>query len=297
MALQQIGVGTSANDNTGDTLRAAFQKVNANTTDLLLSVTTSANSVFNGVQVGKGTLNVATNTIIGVNAGTTASGGNNLILGNNAGRVNTTGADNTFVGTAAGYTNIVGMNNSFFGSGAGQLNTADGNTFLGTSAGYNTSSGINNTFVGLNSGVANTIFFNSTCLGSGSTVSANNQVNLGNTSITTLRCNVTTITALSDARDKTDILEISEGLDFVSKLKPVSFTWNQRDGGRVGIKSTGFIAQDLLALQKNSLIGDNLDLVSDLDLERLEARYANLLPIMVKAIQELKAEIEILKAK
>jgi len=100
-------------------------------------------------------------------------------------------------------------------------------------------------------------------------------------SYVSLRCNVQTITSLSDERDKTDILEISEGLDFVSKLKPVSFTWNQRDGGRVGIKSAGFIAQDLLKLQNDSLIGENLDLVSDSDPEQLEARYANLMPVMM----------------
>lgn len=34
MAITPINVGSSANDGTGDTLRAAFQKVNANEDDL-----------------------------------------------------------------------------------------------------------------------------------------------------------------------------------------------------------------------------------------------------------------------
>lgn len=34
MAITPINVGSSANDGTGDTLRAAFQKVNANEADL-----------------------------------------------------------------------------------------------------------------------------------------------------------------------------------------------------------------------------------------------------------------------
>ncbi len=100
------------------------------------------------------------------------------------------------------------------------------------------------------------------------------------------------ITSLSDRRDKTDIVTISEGIDFIKQLKPVTFTWNTRDKSKVGIKSAGFIAQDLLALQKGSLIGANLDLVSENNPEKLEARYNNLLPVMVKAIQDQQNIIE-----
>ena len=112
---------------------------------------------------------------------------------------------------------------------------------------------------------------------------------MGNSSITTLRAQVTSITSLSDKRDKTEIVSLTEGLDFIKQLKPVSFTWDTRDKAKVGIKSAGFIAQDLLALQQASLIGENLDLVSEVNPEKLEARYANLLPVIVKAIQEESA--------
>ena len=105
-----------------------------------------------------------------------------------------------------------------------------------------------------------------------------------------MRCNTQTITSLSDRRDKTDITPIVEGLAFLKQLNPVSFTWNTRDKAKVGIKSAGFIAQELLALQKQSDIGDNLDLVSENNPEKLEARYGNLLPVIVKAIQEESAE-------
>jgi hypothetical protein len=104
-----------------------------------------------------------------------------------------------------------------------------------------------------------------------------------------LRAQVTSITSLSDKRDKTEIVSLTEGLDFIKQLKPVSFTWDTRDKAKVGIKSAGFIAQDLLALQQASLIGENLDLVSEVNPEKLEARYANLLPVIVKAIQEESA--------
>ena len=70
----------------------------------------------------------------------------------------------------------------------------------------------------------------------------------------------------------------------------MSFTWNTRDKAKVGIKSAGFIAQDLLFLQQKSKIGANLDLVSEENPDKLEARYNNLLPVIVKAIQEESAE-------
>ncbi len=43
-------------------------------------------------------------------------------------------------------------------------------------------------------------------------------------------------------------------------------------------------------MQKQSNIGDYLDLVSENNPEKLEARYGNLLPINLKAIQEESAE-------
>jgi hypothetical protein len=280
MALQQINVGASANDNTGDPLRTAFQKVNANTTDLLLSISTSYDSVFNGVKVGKGGGNVATNTSLG-----------NLALSNNTG-----GSYNSAVGIAAMKSNGNGFFNTAIGGDALFYNIdGDGNTAIGKGALQN-SLADNNTAVGVIAGSNNINLLNTLCLGYNAQANASNQVNLGDTAISSLRCNVQVITSLSDERDKTDILEISEGIDFISKLKPVTFTWNQRDGNRVGVKSAGFIAQDLLKLQNDSLIGENLDLVSETDSEKLEARYANLMPVMIKAIQELKKEIELLKS-
>jgi hypothetical protein len=55
MAQQTINVGTAANDGTGDSLRAAFQKTNANTTELYTTVGTNAATVAN-VQTSVGLL-------------------------------------------------------------------------------------------------------------------------------------------------------------------------------------------------------------------------------------------------
>jgi len=116
---------------------------------------------------------------------------------------------------------------------------------------------------------------------------------LGDSNVERVRFNGI-LTSLSDVRDKKDILTLNNGLDFISKLKPVSFNWNMRDGGKVDIPAHGFIAQDLQQVQIES--GINVPgLVYESNPDKLEASYSTLLPLMVKAIQELKEEIKLLK--
>ena len=277
-------------------------------------------NVFVGRDCGKSAITGRANAFLGTYAGKLALGSYNAFFGQSAGENNASGYYNTFIGNAAGYNSTTGSYGTFIGNAAGQNNTGNANTFVGQSAGFNNTSGFNHVFIGQNAGVnqnggsnntfigasagsISTGYLNATAIGAGAQPIASNSVTLGDGSVTTLRCQVTVITGISDARDKTDIIEISEGLEFVDKLKPVTFTWNQRDGNRIGDKAAGFIAQDLLELQNESTIGENLDLVSDINPERLEARYNNLLPVLVKAIQELslevkslKSEIELLKA-
>ena len=104
-----------------------------------------------------------------------------------------------------------------------------------------------------------------------------------------------TVSSLSDARDKTDITPLQAGLDFVERLDPVSFTWNMRDGGKVGIEETGFIAQDLQQVQQDTGV-EIPGLVSDDNPERLEAAYGKLVPVLVQAIKDLSAKVNELEA-
>ncbi len=119
---------------------------------------------------------------------------------------------------------------------------------------------------------------------------------LGNSSISVLRCQVTSITALSDARDKTDVRALDAGLDFVNRLNPVRFTWNMRDGGKVGVEDTGFIAQEL-SLAMSAEATEIPGLVYNENPDKIEAAYGKLLPVLVKAIQELSAQVESLKGR
>ena len=111
-----------------------------------------------------------------------------------------------------------------------------------------------------------------------------------------MRAQVTSITALSDRRDKKDITPLEAGINFIEKVKPVNFVWNMRNGGKIDIPEIGFIAQDLQEVQKetNTLIPN---LVSDHDPEKLGICTSTLLPVMVKAIQDLNNKIKDLEKK
>jgi hypothetical protein len=99
---------------------------------------------------------------------------------------------------------------------------------------------------------------------------------------------------LSDIRDKTNVVDIPAGLSFVQALRPVAFDWNMRDGAKVGVREFGFIAQELQEVQAATGITVP-NLVMDENPEKLEASSGTLLPILVKAIQELKAEFDAYK--
>jgi hypothetical protein len=175
-----------------------------------------------------------------------------------------------------------------------RLTTGIHNTGLGAFALFNTTTGGNNTAIGFNA--------------QPSSATISNTITLGDSSIATLRCQVTSITSLSDERDKTEIEPLEYGLDFVKALKPVSFEWNTRpetridfEGnevttvGKVGISDIGFIAQDIVALEDSLEAADLLQLSYRDNLEKLEVTQGRLIPILVKAIQDLTAKVEALE--
>ena len=104
---------------------------------------------------------------------------------------------------------------------------------------------------------------------------------------------------MSDYRDKSYIETLPVGLEFLRQVRPVKFTWNMRDGSKVGQKESGFIAQELKQVADNSPIKDWLDglVISNEDESRFEAAPGKLLPLLVKAIQELADQNDVLTAR
>ena len=96
----------------------------------------------------------------------------------------------------------------------------------------------------------------------------------------------------SDIRFKEEVKPIESGLDVVEKLKPVSYKYKEEFSRDLSTQA-GFIAQDL----QEALEGkEYLDGIVKSDSEYLSVAYQSLIPILTKAIQELKAEIETLKS-
>jgi len=191
--------------------------------------------------------------------------------------------------------------NSVSSSGIGSFD----NVVIGHLSGKNITNSLNNTIVGASAGTTLTGGAgNNTIIGYGansSTANATNEFTLGNGNVTSLRCADATIASLSDARDKNDIRDLPYGLNFLENVRPVEFTWDKRvltpddeNDPKQGKRRAGFIAQEL---QEAMPEGENdiLDLVYESNPDRLEAKYGNLIPVLVKAVKDLKAEVDTLK--
>jgi hypothetical protein len=85
-------------------------------------------------------------------------------------------------------------------------------------------------------------------------------------------------------------VDLDAGLEFIQLLKPLIYEWNRRDGqGEIGRKEIGFTAQDLLEVQET--IGITIpNLVDSNDLNNLKISYGVLVPVLVKAVQDLNKE-------
>jgi hypothetical protein len=183
------------------------------------------------------------------------------------------------------------------------------NTMIGSETGVAVSTGQKNVLLGWRAGTGNSGAGGSISTGSNNVLigtngfdvvpTLSNTIILGDASTATLACQVTSITSLSDGRDKKDIEALPIGLDFINELNPVKFVWDDRDeNGKHDVKDCGFIAQDLKAVQEKYNISEELQLVNEgISQDKMYAAAGRLIPVLVKAIQELAAKVELLENK
>jgi len=97
----------------------------------------------------------------------------------------------------------------------------------------------------------------------------------------------------SDRNEKNTIVESDLGLDFINKLKPISFKWN-KDDGKVHY---GLVVQDIeetiLSLGKSITDFGGISKEED---SPMGLGYCELIAPLIKAIQELSTEVVALKA-
>ena len=146
MAKQTIGIGTTANDGTGDPLRDAFDKVNDNFDEVYSAFTFASNNatVANNVLIGNSTVNsVANSTTVSISNSTsevTATSGSILV-------------GNSTVNSVANSSNIV-VSNSTSSITVSEGTIAVGNSTVNTTA---NSSLVNATSVTVNSNTGLTL--------------------------------------------------------------------------------------------------------------------------------------------
>lgn len=331
LGVQSLFLNTTGNNNTAignSSLRANTGNFNTavGSSSLYSNTTGQQNTAFGYQTLFSNTISHY-NTAIGYQSlYSNSTGGNNTSVGNGSMYWNTTGGNNTAVGQNSLLSNITGYSNTSIGKSSLSSNTSGyNNTALGMGSLTRNTEGYNNIAIGYNSLYSNLTGYNNTAIGNKtgqdvltgsnltligydaapSSPSAANQITFGNYSVTSLRCNVQNITSLSDARDKKNISELTLGLDFITKLHPRQFNWDKRewydnnvsDGSKMKDAPTaGFIAQELDSAQTTAG-ADWLNLVLKDNPDKWEATYGNLLPVMVKAIQELKSENDELKEK
>jgi hypothetical protein len=230
---------------------------------------------------------------------TTATTTYNTAVGVNAGQDITTGTSNTLIGAEAGNAITTGTTNTLVGAQTGTFGddiiTGTANVIFGAySTGTSTSANDQHGF-GYNLDCA----ANFTTLGAGSSDSR-------------LAHGGTTWATISDERYKKDITDSTVGLSFINALKPRTFKYRNKgelpntfrayeENSSEVFKSAqtqhGFIAQEVKqAIDADSGVADGFKLWDERDDGSQEVAESALIPMLVKAIQELTARIEALES-
>lgn len=238
----------------------------------------------------------------------------------------TTSDDSVFIGRLAGENVTTGYTNIIIGDRAGQssLTTGYSNVMIGYKAGQSCG-GFANTFVGSTAGQTSTGSYN-TCIGNGANFASANNGGIiighggspgaagtyatlafgGNKSWISL--GATGWSGSSDERLKENIRPSEAGLSFINDLKPVNFDWRKKKDIDPELKThikdseeryekdnaigkIGFIAQDV-----KEALDNHPEVISHLWEEQEDGTQAltpnELIPMLVKAVQELSAKVE-----
>ena len=280
------------------------------------------NNTFIGSDAGNGLLgstsnNGSNNTFVGVGAAEQlTTGGNNVVLGEEAAPVMQTASDNVILGQNAGVRLTSGGGNVMVGNNAGARNTTGtGSVFLGSDAGNNFSLGNLSNALIIDNGFGGAVPL---IWGQFGNSDATRKFGIGMepTRVETLQVlgdawktvGGTTWNAPSDGRIKEDITTLTNGIEVISKLRPVTYTYT--DEWKAMYPSVedrvhySYIAQELQEVFPDSVKPTNTYLESDPSSPVLQINTSDVGIVTVRAIQELieqnkqqLQEIELLKEK
>ena len=273
-ATAQAGTSTTAQTVSASVLQSAYKLSGQNTILGESSFLSNLSSTYNSAYGYQSLQNVT-------------SGGLNTGMGAYSLRSLTTGTNNVAIGRSAGLSIISGIRNTALGDSALNGPTGSYNLGLGATSLQNLTTGSGNISIG-----------GYTAAGAYSPANdisgaSNNLISIGSTSVTNAYIQVGW-TTVSDARDKTNFNLIPHGLDFVTKLNPVSYQFKEtrESSDPYGKVRYGFKAQEILTLE-----GENSVIIDADDADKLRYNSDYLIPILVNAIQELTAKVILLEAK
>ncbi len=311
-------------------------------------------NVYWGLSAGQSGTTGTDNVGLGHQAlATNTTGSSNIGIGDRALFDNVTGRENVALGPLALYGNLMGGTNIAVGAGplytngGGNYNVAIGtdallvnqydnnvavgtnalggttfsafNTALGFNAGWLNDLGYNNVFLGANTGANGNGFYNDIAIGQDVYCSDNSQVRIGNAATSSIGGYVGWST-FSDGRIKKDIAEGVKGLEFIGKLRPVTYRLDlaaidrrrpsPHGAGSAALHSaaaasphhdpnanegrlfSGFVAQEVeKASQQSGYDFGGVDKPkNENDLYTL--RYADFIAPLVKSLQELNARLD-----
>lgn len=317
-------------------LTAAFGRYAGNSTNNYSTlvgyrsgINNNSYSAFAGARAGEFNYNVSN---VGIGFCAFNGAGNryqNTAVGQRAQRAATSGRHNVAIGSFAfdgGSTNVQSV---ALGVNAGRCANADNALFIGVDAACNTT-GTENTFIGFRAGRCNTTNIQNTVIGfcaaysttrdrtvvigTNASVSSDCHMVWGGSSNNVENCVWGGWSYFSDARDKTDITPLTcrTGLQFIKKLRPVSFNFDnrenyvrecnfpygQKDGTlAVARKDYGFIAQEVKQALEELKITDFSGLGYTESEDAYRITYVEFIAPLTKAIQELDERTQALKLK
>lgn len=289
-------VGTSAAGlGTASTNSTVFIGINSG-----VNATNASGGIFIGINAGHSATNAGSSTFVGTNSGFQATEADlSTFIGSGSGNSATNADESVFVGSGAGNLAVEGTNSTFVGSTAGYHSTNAANSiFIGNDAGYedtvDNTSGTSSILIGNNSSTGG--FENSIALGTGAINTASNELMIGGTMLIDstringsagTQCTITTGTGInctSDERLKTNITDLDDtALDKLQDVRTVHFNWLGKPNSPLQV---GFIAQNLETVFPELVTTDSDGYKG--------VYYAQMTPILVKAIQELDVKVSLL---
>jgi hypothetical protein len=207
------------------------------------------------------------------------------------------------------------------GSGAlGATTTGGSNVGIGANAGNALVSGAYNVCIGQETNVSANNSEGEIVIGRNITGGGNDTARFGQstgTATLSLDGSDTSWAAASDLRLKENIKDSNAGLAFINDLRPITYNWKAKKdvpqemsqyeegseepskGKTYGEQNHGFIAQEVKeAIDKHSdSVVENNNVWSEDPDGTQQIAFGNFMPMAIKAIQELSAEVEQLKQK